>query len=53
MRTTRMDQKYKNDTIFSYYNELNENLTWLTQKTEEPKGNIGNFTFPTHRVNVI
>ena len=48
-----MDQKYTNDTMFKYYKDLNENLTWLTQKTEEPKGNKGNFIFPTDRVNVI
>ena len=32
---------------------LEENLAWLTQKTEEPKSNKGNFTFPKHTVNVI
>ena len=26
---------------------------WLTQKTEEPKSNKGNFTFPTQTENVI
>ena len=35
-----MDQKYTNDRVF-------ENLAWLTQKTEEPKCNKGNFTLPT------
>ena len=25
---------------------MNENLTWLTQKTEEPKSDKENFTFP-------
>ena len=32
---------------------MDENLAWLTEKTEEPKGNKGIFTFPTHRVNGI
>ena len=32
---------------------MEENLAWLTQKTEEPKSNKGNFTFPKHTVNVI
>ena len=39
-----MDQKYINDTIFWYYKDLDENLEWITQKTEEPKFNKGNFT---------
>ena len=39
--------------MFYYYKDLHENLAWLTQKTGEPKGNKGNFTFSTHRVNVI
>ena len=34
-----MDQKYTNDRVF-------ENLAWLTQKTEEPKCNKGNFIPP-------
>ena len=29
-----MDQKYTNDTVFYYYKDLDENLAWLTQKTE-------------------
>ena len=29
-----MDQKYTNDTMFYYYKDLDENLAWLTQKTE-------------------
>ena len=37
-----MDQKHTN------YKDLDENLAWLTQKTEEPKCNKGNFTFPQH-----
>ena len=37
-----MDQKHTN------YKDLDENLAWLTQKTEEPKCNKGNFTFPEH-----
>ena len=32
---------------------LAEDLAWLTQKTDEPKSNKGNFTFPTYTVNVI
>ena len=48
-----MDQKYTNGRMFSYYKDLDENLTWLTQKTEGKKGNKENFTFSTHRVNVI
>ena len=32
---------------------MHENLAWLTQKTEESKRNTGNFTFPTHTVNII
>ena len=44
-----MDQKYINDTMFQYYGDLDENLAWLTQKTEESKCNKGNFTsFHTH-----
>ena len=30
-----MDQKCTNDTRFSYNKELDENLAWLTQKTED------------------
>ena len=48
-----MDQKCTNDTMFQYYEDLDENLAWLTQKTEELKSNKGNFTFPTHRINMI
>ena len=46
----RMYQKYTNDTMFKYYKDLDENLAWLTHKTEESKGNKGNFTppSPTH-----
>ena len=40
-----MDQKYKNVAMFWYYKDLDENLAWLTQKTEESKCNKGNFTF--------
>ena len=39
-----MDQKYTNDTVFKYYKDLNENLAWLTQKTEGKKSNKENFT---------
>ena len=48
-----MDQKYTNDTMFQYYKGLDENLAWLTQKTEKPKCKKGNFTFPPHTVNEI
>ena len=40
-----MNQKYTNDTIFQYYKDYDENVAWLTQKTEESKCNKGNFTF--------
>ena len=40
-----MDQKYTHDAIFYYYKNLDENLAWLTQKTEESICNKGNFTF--------
>ena len=48
-----MDQKCTNDIRFQYNKGLDENLAWLTQRTEDPKSNKGNFTFPTHTVNVI
>ena len=32
---------------------MDDNLEWLTQKTENPKGNKGNLTFPRHTLNVI
>ena len=35
-----MDQKYTNDAMFYYYKDLDENLAWLTQKTEESKCNF-------------
>ena len=47
--TTGNDKKCTIDSV----TDLDENLPWLTQKTEEPKSNKGNFTFPTHTVNVI
>ena len=40
MYTTKMDQKYTNGVMFQYYEDLDENLEV-------------NFSFPTHRVNVI
>ena len=43
-----MDQKCANDTMFQYCKDLDQNIAWLTQKTEESKCNKGNFTFPTH-----
>ena len=37
-----------------YYNkEMDENLEWLTQNTEDPKSSEGNLTSPSHTVNVI
>ena len=33
--------------------DLDENLPWLTQKTEDLKSNKGNLTFSPHTVNVI
>ena len=39
--------------MFEYYEDLDKNLAWLTQKTEDKKSNKGNFTFPPYRVNVI
>ena len=48
-----MNQKYKNDTVFYYYKVLDDNLVWLTQKTEESKCNKTNFTFLPHTANTI
>ena len=48
-----MNQEYTNDTMFWYYKVFDENLTWLTQKTEESKCNKTNFTFSPHTVNAI
>ena len=47
-----MDQ-CTNDIRFKYNKILDQNLAWLTQKTEEPKHNKGNLTFPSHTVNMI
>ena len=33
--------------------DLDENLPWLIQKTDDLKSNKGNLTFPPHTVNVI
>ena len=42
-----MDQKYTNDKCFSiYYKDLDENLAWLTQKTEEEKVIMETLLFP-------
>ena len=42
------------ENVDEYLNkDLDENLAWQTQKTENPKSNKGNLTFPTHLVNVI
>ena len=38
---------------FSTIKQLDENLAWLTRKTEDPQSNKENFTFPSHTVNVI
>ena len=32
---------------------MDDNLEWLTQKTEDLKSNKGNLAFPTHTVNEI
>ena len=48
-----MDQKYTNDIRFQYNKNLDQNLAWLTQKTEEPKNNKGKLTFLSHKVNMI
>ena len=41
-----MDQQCTNDAMFQYNKDLDENLAWQTQKTDDPKINIGNLTFP-------
>ena len=48
-----MDLKCTNDTCFCYNKDLDKNLAGLTRKTEDPKGNKGNLTFPSHTLNVI
>ena len=48
-----MDLKCTNDTWFCYNKDLDQNLAWLTRKTEDPKGNKGDLTFPSHTLNVI
>ena len=48
-----MDQKCTNDTGFQYNKDLDDDLEWLTSKTEDSKSNKGNLTFPTHTVNLI
>ena len=47
-----MDQKCANDFRFKYKKNVDQNPAWLTQKTEEPKSNKGNLTFPSHTVNM-
>ena len=32
---------------------MDQNLAWLTQKTEDPKSNKGNLIFPTDIINMI
>ena len=41
-----MNQKYSNDIMFEYYKDLDGNLAWLTQKTEE--SNVINQTLLVH-----
>ena len=48
-----MDQKCTHDTRFKNNKDLGENLAWLTEKTEDPKSNKGNLTFPSHTVSVV
>ena len=48
-----MDQRCTNDTTFWYNKDLDENLAWLTKKTEDWKSNNRNLTFPPHIVNMI
>ena len=53
MCTFRMNQKYTNNKMFQSNKDLDENLAWFAQKTEESKCNKANFTSPPHTVNVI
>ena len=51
-----MDQKCTNDIRYNKVvdsKDLNENLAWLNQKTEDPKSNKENLTFLLHTLNVI
>ena len=51
-----MNQKCANDTRYNKVvdnKDLDENLAWLNQKTEDPKSNKENLTFLLHTVNVI
>ena len=48
-----MDQKYTNDTMFYYYKVLDENLAWLTQKTENQNLIKETLLRPTQTVNGI
>ena len=48
-----MDKKCTNDIRFQYNKNLDQKLAWLTRKTEEPKNNKENLTFPSHAVNMI
>ena len=48
-----MDPKCANDMRFYYSIGLDENLTWLTQNTKNPKRNKGKLTFLSNTVNVI
>ena len=38
---------------FLYNKDMDENLDWLTQNTEDPESNKGNVTFPTHTVKKV
>ena len=40
----------RNIPMIQCFSSIDENFAWLTKKTEEPKSNKGNFTFPIHRV---
>ena len=50
-----MDQKCTNDTrnVQMYNKDLNDNLEWLTRKTQDLKSKKWNLTFPTYAVNKI
>ena len=48
-----MNQKRTNNTRFYFNKDMDDNLEWLIQNTENPKSSKGNLTFPTHTVNMI
>ena len=41
-----MDEKSTNDIRFYYNKNVDQNLAWLTQKTEEPRSNKGTLLSP-------